>query len=81
VTAQAWLSFLRLHSYAESRNDDCDDRHAHDALPPRLYAVIAVVVRRASLRTKKAHGLIPLPSSGSTPELPHAAKATIEFIR
>ena len=48
---------------------------------PRLYAVIAAVVRRASLRTKKAHQLIPLPSSGSTPELPHVAKAAIEFIR
>jgi hypothetical protein len=43
--------------------------------------VIAAVVRRASLRTKKAHGLIPLPSSGSTPELPHVAKAAIEFLR
>jgi hypothetical protein len=56
VTARAWLSFLRLRSHAESRNDDRDDRHAHERPPSRaFYAVIAAVVRRASLRTKKAH--------------------------
>jgi hypothetical protein len=48
---------------------------------PRLYAVIAAVVRRASLRTKKTPQLIPLPSSGSTPGLPHVAKTPVEFIR
>jgi hypothetical protein len=36
---------------------------------------------RLAAHEKKAHELIPVPSSGSTTELPHVAKAAIEFLR